>query len=432
MKRILYISYFFPPINTIATYRALYTVKYLALSGYKVDVLCGIGDEKNLDNDLIEELKNLDNVNIYRIKNFDFIEKIKNIKNSNINNINLEKKIFNSNTSIRKFKKFYRFFLTNFLPSNYKYLPDKYIVWLVKSYFFYKNNLMNNNYDVIISSFGPPSVHILAYLIKKKINVKWIADYRDLWSNEHLNNQIEILKSFNKVVEKYIVQNANSIVTVSKFLKEQLLSLFSYKNIYVIYNGYEEFNIKNKNKEKFVISYTGTIYEEKRDPTNLFKAVYKLKQKNIINKNNFEISYAGKDGNKFLSLACTYKVNDLVRDYGVISHKEAVELQFSSDLLLLLEWNDPKAKGVLTGKFFEYLYAKKPILFIGYKYSEINEILELTNSGVNLNDVDEIENFLLQLLNGKKQFKFSNIENFSRKNQTKKLIEIIEKEINYG
>lgn len=423
MKKILYISYFFPPINTIATYRALYTVKYLALNGYKVDVLCGIGDEQNLDNNLSKELKNLKNVNIYRIKNLDIIEKMINYKNKKDNETTENSK---SNLN-NKWKNIYRFILTNFLPSNYKYIPDRYFIWLLKSFYFYKKNLISNKYDAIISSFGPPSVHILAYRIKKNCNTVWIADYRDLWSNEHLNNQLKILKFINKLIEKFVVRNANYITTVSNFLVQELKSLFPKHYINVIYNGYESSTIPNSlKKDKFIVSYTGTIYEGKRDPSNFFKAVLMLKKEGIINKDNFLIYYAGKDGNKFIKLSEKFGIDDLIKNLGLISHKDSINLQVSSDLLLLLEWNNPKAKGVLTGKLFEYLYARKPILFIGYKGSEINDILSYTRSGKCLNDPSEIKNYIIKIMNKEITFNFQNVEEFSRENQTKKFIKLIE------
>lgn len=418
-KRILYISYFFPPINAIATYRALYQVKYLALNGYKIDVVCGIGGEA-IDNGLMKEFAKYENIKVIRIKNFDFIRKIKKLffgkKNKKFEMSKDER------TIDRVIKKLY----SKFIPS-YTTFPDRVFIWLIKSYFIVKKRMTIYEYDLIYSSFGPPSSHILAYLLKNT-KIKWFAEYRDLWSNSHINEQIKILKYFNKFIEKIIIKKSDLLVTVSKNLAKQLKKMYN-KKIYIVYNGFEPHKIilNKKKNSKFKILYTGSIYKYKRDPGPLFKAVEILKNENIINKDNFEIKYYGPTPEIFFAKVQKFNILDLVNINGLISHEEILKEQFLADLLLLLEWNHPDAKGILTGKFFEYLYVKKPILFIGYKYSEINAILKYTDSGICLNDYIKIKTFIYSLINKKISFKFKNIERFSRENQTKKIINLIEK-----
>jgi len=248
-------------------------------------------------------------------------------------------------------------------------------------------NSIDNKYKILITSYGPIISHEIGIFLKKIYGNKifWIADYRDLMEQ----NDYSIIKTSRKLrkINTFTFENADLIVTISKGLKRVLISqagergLQISKKTIVIYNGfslneaekefnnYKSFN-KQSHNDKLVIVYTGTIYSNKRDPSPLLKAISFL---NDENKEQLKIVYAGQNDDVFMSAADNYGVTKFVESFGLISKYRALELQKIASILLLIKGRE-REDGIITGKFFEYLRLKKPILVIGDKDIEFNNI----------------------------------------------------------
>ena len=219
-------------------------------------------------------------------------------------------------------------------------------------------------------------------------------------------------------------------------MADELIELHN-KETVVIYNGYDEFSIENKsNDNKFIISYTGTIYKGKRDPKPLFEALQIIKYDRLDIYNNLSVNLYGPSLPRLLlDNIRSMDIGDIVFVKDSIPRTEAVEVQKKSDILLLLGWNNIKEKGVVTGKLFEYLGRGKPILGITYEHGSVQEILQQTGLGNVYNSPTDIAKFIIDLYT-KKQNKYSfevNIDKvsfFSRKNQVKLLSNFIKKIIN--
>ncbi|NQE44520.1 hypothetical protein C5S31_00680, partial [ANME-1 cluster archaeon GoMg2] len=146
--------------------------------------------------------------------------------------------------------------------------------------------------------------------------------------------------------------------------------------------------------DKFSIVYTGNLYRGKRDPEPLLKAIQKLILEGIIEPDEVVIDFYGYDEGWLERDVERYGLQDIVRVHGVIPREEALKKQREAQILLLLTWNDPTERGVYTGKVFEYLAARRPILSMGISGGVVEDLLKETNAGVHTSSQEEIERAL--------------------------------------
>lgn len=223
----------------------------------------------------------------------------------------------------------------------------------------------DTSFDAIISTYNTEFGHKVALWYKKKHpGVKWIADYRDpLCGAYSTPEQKKHGTEFVRRVSKYC-----DVVTVAgKGIIDIHREDFENKPVYVIPNGYDSEDTVQVSAVSpsgpVRIVYTGELYNGKRDLTPLFEAITELEKNDKIKPEDTEVIYAGKSGSSFLSQLSRFP-GIKSRNLGFISREEALSLQSGADILLLATWCEPNDKEVLTGKFFEYLQMKRPVLCI--------------------------------------------------------------------
>lgn len=219
------------------------------------------------------------------------------------------------------------------------------------------------SYDVVISSFSPRWVHLLGKWIKNKYpELIWIADYRD--------SAISIVDVPSKEKNKFAQRHTNTadfIIGVSQGVLDNL-NIPHIQDRKVITNGFDPEDLAERSrrkKDKFIISYTGTLYDEgdcQSDIKPLLSAVSELGTEQEIDLNKVLLVYAGGSSNIFRAQIESYKSIIPHLDRGLISRADSYELQESSSILLLCTWNTRKMQGVVTGKIFEYFSSKVPIV----------------------------------------------------------------------
>jgi glycosyltransferase involved in cell wall biosynthesis len=211
------------------------------------------------------------------------------------------------------------------------------------------------------------------------------------------------------------------------------------KKVITIHNGFDDEDYREEVPltRKFTITYTGNIYPKKRDPTTLFKALAELMAEGKIASSDLEVRFFG--GNTLAALlpiveAC--HVGEFVKIYGFVPFKESVRRQKESTVLLLLLWTDVGEKGIYTGKFFEYLGARRPILAIGPRYGVVDKLLKESGAGIVVNKVKEIKAILSEWI---EEFEHSGtirsnykpdsavLYQFMRRKQAEKLAHILDK-----
>jgi len=251
--------------------------------------------------------------------------------------------------------------------------------------------------DAIISSSAPVTGHIIARELTSRHKIPWLADLRDLWSQNHNYSYSPVRRWFDKRLEQKTFSTADALVTVSHPWADKLSALHN-KATYTITNGFdpETVNIPPANlATKFTITYTGLIYPEKQDLTKLFTALRDLISGEVIDSSSIEIRFYGTSADWLEREIEQYELSSVASQYGQVPRDVALQKQRESQLLLLLNWDDPKEKGNYPGKVFEYLAARRPILATGGSEGDVvDELLKETQSGIHATMVENIRDAL--------------------------------------
>ena len=321
----------------------------------------------------------------------------------------------------------------SFIRGNF-FIPDPKVFWVKPSVSYLQKYLDANDIDVIISTGPPHSVHLIAERLHQKNDIKWLADFRDPWSDLYYNKdfkQLAFAKNKNRKLEESVLKNADCIVTVSNSLKQEFAKIA--KKVEVITNGFDDEFVTAENAildTKFSISYIGLLPKQS-NPKLLFKVLKALCEESLNFKKDLQLNFIGDISEEVKVAIEENKLLQNTNFVGYVSHRKAIEYQNTSQVLLLLIPNVKNNKGILTGKLFEYLKAKRPILAIGPEKGDLATILQETNSGVIVN-FDAEEKLKLEIVALYQKYKedkltvnFNNIEKYHRKELTKKLAFIL-------
>lgn len=276
--------------------------------------------------------------------------------------------------------------------------PDEERGWMKPALRSASNLFKKEKFDAIISSSSPVTVHIIAHKLKKTHKIPWLADLRDLWTQNHNYNYFWPRKKIEQKLEIKILSIADLLTTVSKPLAEKLGELHEGEKIYIITNGFDPDKINDpivKLTEKFTITYTGQIYSGKQDPFKILVALKELVLEGTINPNDVELRFYGPENYWFQKEIEKSKLSFVIKQYGLISRESSLEKQRNSQLLLLLNWEDRQERGIYTGKIFEYLAARRPILATGgFENGIVEKLLRETRTGINCPRIEDIKNYL--------------------------------------
>ncbi|MGB0891150.1 MAG: glycosyltransferase family 4 protein [Flavobacteriaceae bacterium] len=323
--------------------------------------------------------------------------------------------------------------ILQYIRANY-FIPDARKHWIKPSVKFLSNYLLENKVDAIITTGPPHSMHLIGLQLKQKLELKWISDFRDPWTEIDYFHQLPLTeKSVKKhlELEKEVLENSDAVLVVGKTMKKKF-KRFS-KNIHVITNGYDiEVNSFKEEKSldiKFSITHIGLMNAD-RNPRILWEVLLELIDENKEFKNDIEVKLIGKIAEE-VETSLDRLPKEIINRVGYVSHEKVKNYQQKSQVLLLAVNKVPSAKGIITGKIFEYLQAKRPILAIGPKDGDLAEILSETNSGiiVDFKDKNQLKQEIIKLYskfkNGNLKVNSKNIEQYHRKELTKKLSEVI-------
>ena len=324
-----------------------------------------------------------------------------------------------------------RFF--QYVRANY-FIPDARKFWIKPSVKFLSNYLKNNEIDVVITTGPPHSMHIIGLVLKDKFKIKWISDFRDPWTEIDYFQQLPLTKKANKKhhqLEQEVLEKSDMVIVVGETMKKKFLK--HNHNIEVLTNGFDSYenSLTIELDSNFSITHVGSMNTD-RNPTILWEVLYEISSENIDFKNNLRIKFIGKIDDTVIQDIQVFNPKNIVR-IPYLDHKEVRKYQASSQVLLLSINHVPSAKGIITGKIFEYLQAKRPILGIGPEDGDAAAILKKTNAGniVGFNNKIELKAAVLKLYKDFKEerlfVKSINIEQFHRKNITRQLAQVIKK-----
>jgi hypothetical protein len=422
--KILIVTPYFPPQNAIASLRPYSWAKWWSRAGNKIVVytITSYGVKSNLD-------LSLPNVEVYEIP-IPFVQKLLisyNNKKKEDKKTNLKQKIL---IFIRNIYRIISDGTGCILGLRY---PDLRDLWARKVLKY----LGKNDFNVVVTTGGPYSVHRVGYTLKKKSpDIFWVLDWRDLWTKNHFFPGLKIFHPHERYLENKFHKKADLITTVSGPLADILRSMTKTR-VETVYNGFDSEDYQKirsrprKENDVFAIVYTGTIYKGFYDVSPLFEAVSNLKSKGLITVDDLRIQFAGLNAD-VSDVAEKYGVSDLYSYLGFLPREGALQLQYDADIVCFLECNNADAQGLLTGKLFEYLSLAREIWAIGFLgQSDADRLIESTNSGVCFgNDVEKLEKYLISYLSTMKTTERDKnqkiISSFERKEQAEKLFSFID------
>ncbi|MCQ9207437.1 MAG: glycosyltransferase family 4 protein [Omnitrophica bacterium] len=343
MKNILMISYAWPPVGSVGMIRMAKFAKYLIRSGYGITVLTKDAPQGKVVWDLKEP--ELDKVKIYRVP--------ASRKNSVKDRIN----------------------------------PQLEIAWFhsVKK----RLNTLRKNIkcDVIISSSPPESAHLIACELKKILKKPWIADLRDLWSQDHYRSFGPIRRKPLEWEEKKILKQADRIVTVSDEWGKSLGRDYG-DRVHVITNAFDTEWYKDPvppKKGKFRISYLGKLNGNHQNIIPFLNDVKHNAQTKNIPKEGLRIDFYvyGYGKPDIRKMAAEYNLEKIVYEHEPVSLSEAIDIMKSSHLLLLVGWKGMSSQGWRPQKVYEYIGSGTPIVLInGEENTELSDLIRSTPSGI--------------------------------------------------
>ena len=313
------------------------------------------------------------------------------------------------------------------------FIPDARIGWVKPSINFLRNFIADHHVEAIITSGPPHSLHLIGKSLKEETGIKWVADFRDPWTTIHYHKSLRLTKRAQKkhiALESEVLTKADHIVVTSATTKKEFQKI-TQTPIEVITNGYDSNdNFKLNLDIKFTLSHIGTLLSN-RNPIVLWEALSELCSENPEFSKDLLIQLAGSVSDAILISIQKYGLMDQCIVLGYLSHQKAIQLQYNSQVLLLIEMNLPETKAIIPGKLFEYLAAKRPILAIGPVDSDVEKIIEETNSGSYF-DYSEREKlkkqiglFYSEYREGHLTLNSKGLSKFSRKTLTSKMSDLI-------
>ena len=413
--KILIISAYFPPYNAIGAVRVGKLAEFFEDSGHEVKIVAAKDYSLDLSLDTsISETK------INSLNWFDVNFYLKKLIQSRL--FKLRGSPNNTERSNEKLSAIYKLYKSLF------HWPDRHMFWYFPAVRKAKKLHAEWNPDIIYASAMPVTSLMVAANLSHSTGTPWVAEFRDLWLDNHYYDLYGWRKKIDSILEKKMLKTASLLVTVSEGLASILEKKFAKKTIAVL-SGFDKrvtsSNFEVSNKEKLSIVHTGMIYPNKRDPSVLFEAINALDE---IKKNQIEVKFFGRIVGDLEDKVRKYALDNTVKIMGSLPHQETLLEQEKADVLLLLLWNVELEKNVLTGKIFEYLSARRPILSIGLEHGEAPNLINRSNVGISTNRPEVVQNKLKKWLKEKEDFGYirspleKDSRQFTRKQQFKKLL----------
>jgi hypothetical protein len=314
------------------------------------------------------------------------------------------------------------------------FIPDARKFWVKPSVRYLKKYLYENTIDTIITTGPPHSIHLIGKELKKQIGVRWFADFRDPWTTIGYHDKLKLTKrSMQKHIsmEKEVLSTADHIIVTSFTTQKEFKAITADTPVSVITNGYDIESIPETALDtQFTISHIGSLLSG-RNPKNLWKALYDLTRENEAFSSAFRLQLVGAVSDDVLSSIQEAGLSDFLIHKGYVPHIDAIKIQRSSQVLLLIEIDSKDTQCIIPGKLFEYMVSKRPIIAVGPADADVSKLIFDTNSGYFF-EYHEYEKIKMQLLQYFKQFQEQKleshvigIEKYSRRSLTRELAEVL-------
>lgn len=384
--RVLLIAAIFPPENAISAVRVESFVRSLAAAGHSVRVVTRVppGEEcpdiEHSDDEVvigrtIDPLARFEKYVKPRVRSGE-VRRGQQLRNSRL-------------FSVAK-----RWALSALL------FPDRFAPWAWRTR--KELNKIEPKPDVVLVSAPPMSGVLLARAAARKFKCPYVVDYRDLLAFGPYHESGVLRQKLEQHAERLAVGRARALVTVSDPLADDLRRVHR-KPVTVVMNGFNSHEVSldsgiSVSSGPLLLRYCGEVYRDKRDPAPLFEALTML-PKHV----DVRVEFYGNSGGLIQDSVLAHGLEDQVAILPRVPRNESLRLQHQADLLLMLMWNSPNEVGVYSGKLFEYLSARRPILMLGYEQGVAAQLIRERRAGITSNDPATIARALTDWMRVKRE-----------------------------
>ena len=323
-----------------------------------------------------------------------------------------------------------------FVRGNF-FIPDARVGWVQPSVAFLKNYLKENAVDTIITTGPPHSLHLIGQRLQGDLRLPWIADFRDPWTTIHYHKSLQLTTASerkHKQLESKVLNAADAIVVTSPTTKTEFQQITE-RPIEIITNGFEiSEDILSVLDKTFSIAHIGSLLSE-RNPLVLWHILSEISSETPDFLTDLKIKLAGTISEEILSSIKEFGLSECLENLGYVTHSEAIQIQHNAQLLLLVEIDSVETRSIIPGKLFEYLAARRPIIALGPKGSDVKAIVDETESGeyFTTSDKQALKNYILkkyrQYKNASLTIDSKGIEKYSRRELTRTMAKLIDRTI---
>ncbi|AZQ63373.1 glycosyl transferase family 1 [Flammeovirga pectinis] len=379
MKKVLVITYYFPPCGGIPVIRPLKLIKYIRDFGWEpVLVTPKDAHYPSFDNEMLEDFpQDIERIKVPIWEPYSLYKKFTSRKkDENVNNV-----LVASDEKSKSWKAK----LAVFIRSNF-FIPDARKFWIGPVVKEVSKYLSNNKIDAIITTGPPHSVNLIGAHLKSQFDLPWLADFQDPWTQVDYYKELILTDWANNKhhqLEQQIFKEADIITTVSDAWKDDLYAIGA-KNVAVVPLGYDpkDFSMlsNRSDSKKMRITHLGLVGKD-RVPYQLLDIIIELGVELEGFSTQFELQFIGQVDYSIIEFIERHKKKNLISFVSQLTRKEALQKGKSSDVLLMLLNKADNSIGRIPGKLFEYLALEKTILSLGNTKGDSSKIIAETGMG---------------------------------------------------
>ena len=424
MRRVLIVTYYWPPTGGSGVQRWVKFAKLLPAQGWQPVIYTPDNPERPaLDTSLEAEIPAEAEILRTKIREpyaiyHRFAGKKAEGTGAGLNPINFQKKSLKQRLML-------------WIRSNL-FVPDPRKSWVKPSVKYLTKYLREHPVDVIVTTGPPHSMHLIGLGLHARTGIPWVADFRDPWTKmfyfKHLGLGRRALRK-HQALEKAVLDNANAVISVSPLVQEDFVQMTS-TPVHLITNGYDADDfaapLPKRNDRAFRIVHTG-LFASDGNPLKLWSALAAKCTEDLDFDHRLHIILAGKVDDEIVSAVREAGLGHKLELPGYLPHDRSVEALRSADLILLPLRQDPEYRKVLPGKIFECIAAGKPVLGIGQPDGAAARVLDETGTGrmFGWDDQAGIATFIDSVYEKSFSAAGKGVENYSREATTRKLVELL-------
>lgn len=429
LKKVLIITYYWPPSGGSGVQRWVKFAKYLREFGWEPIIYTPSNPEfPEIDDTFEKEIP--DDLTILKQpiwEPYSFYKKFVGIKKDT----RLKTGIVQEKEQLSLSKKISIWIRGNF------FIPDARKFWIKPSIKYLADYLNKHSVDAVVSNGTPHSLHMIGLGLKEKLNIAWLADFRDPWTNIDFFDDLKLsdwaLKK-HQLMEKKVLQQADCVTVTTPGTKKDFLAISPTSSIEVITNGFDTSDFENvdvKRDEKFILAHIGVLTPSRNHPF-FWEVIKELTDAHAAFAKHFRLRLIGSVDSSILNEIKDRDLERFVEMIDYVPHNQIIKELKKASVLLLKIRNSQNQDTIIPGKIFEYVASGRSIISIGPTGSDSDKILQSSNSGSTFSkeDKSDLKDHILELfdqyINGKiSDIKHSDIEPYSRYKLTEKLATLL-------